>query len=94
MGLASMMREYYGCDFPGCEKNFYRRSKANVAIVRGKEVLAFCKNHSESLVLQGVALRPLAEIHDEIGRVNEYERAGRMERERLARETAFIQSLK
>jgi len=94
MGLASMMREEFGCDFPGCENNFYRKPKANVAIVRGKEVLAFCKNHSESLVLQGVALRPLAEIHDEIGRVSEYEKRGRMAREQQAREAAFIQSLK
>jgi hypothetical protein len=94
MSWESMAREAYKCDFPYCEDDFYQRAKKNNAIVKGGEILAFCKKHSERLEQEGVILRPLADIHKEMDENKNKKTREKLKREADAREREFISNLR
>lgn len=90
MSITSMLKEDYGCDFPGCDRRFDPTPDAKVAIAKNKEVLAFCVGHAARLIHEGVVLKTLDEARsDRDGNPKE-----RLDRERREREQTFIQNLK
>ncbi len=94
MSYESMAKEEVSCDFPGCGSDFYSAPEARVAIIKDGQILAFCRKDSDRLIAEGVELRTLHEIHTEQKEAREAPARLRREREQIAREREFIQSLK
>ncbi len=100
MSYESMAREAVSCDFPGCDKEFDGRLGRRVARIKKNgwagedEVIAFCAEHCARLESEGVVLRVLKEVHDEMTEAKEGPIRRRMEAEQIAREKKFIEDLK
>ncbi|MBI3633666.1 MAG: hypothetical protein HY226_05235 [Candidatus Vogelbacteria bacterium] len=100
MSYASMARDAVRCDFPDCYKEFDDRPGKKVARIKkdgwcGRdEVIAFCTEHCARLTAEGVVLRTLRVVHDEMSEAEEGPIRRRMEAERVAREKKFIEDLK
>ena len=86
MSYESMAREDSECDFPGCSKCFDGRKEALCAIIKDGRTKAFCAEHSNYLISQGVTLRTLGAVHEELNRP----KREKEEAEKKAREKAFI----
>ncbi len=94
LGGASMHKDDYGCDFPGCNNDFNQTNGAKVAIAKDGNILTFCTAHSDRLSREGVKLRTLAKVHAEQKEAVDALERLRMKQDQAARESIFIQSLK
>lgn len=94
MSYESMWRDEVRCDFPGCGDDFDTAKNARVAIVVDGKIMAFCSKHSRRLAEEGISLRVLSEIHQELREILERLQGERRRMEREARERVFIQELK
>ena len=95
MSLCGNWQEDHGCDFPGCGNEYDKHSGVRVAIITKEDgIQAFCEEHCRKLLRSGVKLR----THDDVLEEIEDKRLGidrkRNERERIAREKAFIKKLR
>ncbi len=91
--LGRLDREEVGCDFPDCLKEYDRRPGKKVAKLQGEEVIAFCEEHAQRLTQEGVVLRSVDSIHEELKEAKDAPRR-QAEQDHLAREKAFIEKLK
>tara|TARA_B100000745_G_scaffold233824_2_gene157436 strand:+ start:1136 stop:1432 length:297 start_codon:yes stop_codon:yes gene_type:complete len=91
--LRGMLQEEFGCDYPGCGEYFDSTEGADVAILRNKEVLAFCSKHAQLLLKNDVKLKTLSEVHKEKrgGKPTQHEVWAAEQNER---ENLFIKELK
>lgn len=82
------------CDFPGCGKSYYKKPKALVALERKGEIQAFCQEHSERLIREGIQLFTLAELHAARKQAREAKLKEQQQQRQTAAETAFIDQLR
>jgi hypothetical protein len=94
MSYESMAREDSECDFPGCNKCFDSRKEALCAIIKDGGTKAFCAEHSNHLIGQGVQLRTLEAVHEELNRPKKLKAEAEAKARKEAIEKNFINSLK
>ncbi len=94
MSYESMTKEDVRCDFPSCPRDFDTREGALNALVRDGRILAFCAEHSNRLLEEGVGLKNIRDIQRERQAVKDADERAKMQSAQDLRERAFIQSLK
>jgi len=97
MSIGRFDPEEEQCDMPFCYEKYDHTNGAEVALLGGEknnQIMAFCRNHCKQLQSEGITLKTLTAVHDELHELVEGPKRREEERKKLAAQNNFIDSLK